>query len=232
MTLTGKGLTERRQQQLLRSYGTHDLDAILIDPDVGISEARASCRGSSHHYIGDEPPCRMQTRSDGIGFGGDWENPAELLTWAQVKRLAQHIPNELRDEIRDLRMRWNRHQAAYPRFTASAAAAGCGPFPKVGPLTERQTRYAEEMAEWQSTGLEQAWAVEKSVIESERARLHDLAFPLTVGNEPVDLLELLDQVSGEQPLRPAIAPPEVAAVPAFDHEGLQAGRCADMGMPL
>jgi hypothetical protein len=32
MTLTGDGLTGRRQQQLLRSYGTHALDAILIDP--------------------------------------------------------------------------------------------------------------------------------------------------------------------------------------------------------
>jgi len=32
MTITGAGLSERRQQQLLRSYGAHSLDTLLTDP--------------------------------------------------------------------------------------------------------------------------------------------------------------------------------------------------------
>lgn len=230
MTFPDTRLSERRQHQLLRSYGTHALDAILIDPVAGIAEAKSSARGSSHHSIGDEPPCRMQTRSDGIGFGGEWDQPAELLTWVQVKRLAKNIPDELRADIRELRKRWHRHPSAYPRFAASAAAVGCGPFPKVGPLTQRQTRYAEELADWGSNALEQAWVAEKSEIETQRARLHDLALPLSVNNEAVDLLELLDEVSADQPRRSPVAPTVVAARPALHETWKQPARGADMGV--
>ena len=230
MTLPGPRLSERRQHQLLRSFGPHALDAILIDPVVGISEAKSSARGSSHHYVGDEPPCRMQTRSDGIGFGGEWDQPAELLTWVQVKRLAQDFPDDLREEIRQLRRRWNHHQSAYPRFAASAAAVGCGPFPKVGPLTQRQTRYADELAEWEASGLKEAWAAEKSEIETERARLHDLALPLSVNNEAVDLLELLDEVSADQPRRSPLARTVVAARPDPHGAWKQPARGANLGV--
>jgi hypothetical protein len=230
MTLPGTRLSERRQHQLLRSYGTQSLDAILIDPVAGIADAKSSARGSRHHYIGDEPPCRMQTRTDGIGFGGEWDQPAELLTWAQVKRLAKNIPDDLREEIRQLRRRWNHHHSAYPRFAASPAAVGCGPFPKVGPLTQRQTRYAEELAEWESSGLEQAWSAEKSQIETERARLHDLALPLSVNNEAVDLLELLDEFSADQPGRSPAARTAVAARPATYGTWKQPARGAGVGV--
>lgn len=230
MTFPGKPLSEWRQHQLLRSYGPHALDAILIDPVVGIPEAKSSARGSSHHYIGDEPPCRMQTRTDGIGFGGEWDQPAELLTWVQVKRLAKNIPDDLCEEIRQLRRRWNHHHSAFPRFAASPAAVGCGPFPKVGPLTQRQTRYAEELAEWESSGLEEAWAAEKSEIEAERERLHDLALPLSVNNEAVDLLELLDEVSADQPGRSPVAPTAVAARPAAHGAWKQRARGTDVGV--
>jgi hypothetical protein len=217
MTVRGEGLSERRQQQLLRSYGTHTLDAIFTDPDAGVSEARAGMWGSSHHRMHDGSVMRLQTGPDGIGFGGDWSEPEELLTWSQVKKLARSIPEDLRQEILDLRRRWNKHQSIYPRFTASAAAAGCGPFPRSGPLTERQAKYAEELEAWEASGVLPSWEAKKAVIEQERSRLHDRALPLAASDEPVDLLELLAQTPAPTQ-RPAIAPPPPSPRPASERE--------------
>jgi hypothetical protein len=89
---------------------------------------------------------------------------------------------------------------------------------------------AEELAEWESSGLEEAWVAEKSEIETERARLHDLALPLSVHNEAVDLLELLDQVSSDQPRRPALAPTEAAARKAVHGAWKQLARGTDVGV--
>jgi len=116
--------------------------------------------------------------------------PEELLTWAQVKRLAAGIPKDLRQEILQLRRRWNQYQARYPRFVASAEAMGCGPLPRSGPLTARQAMYVEEEAFGASGGLE-AWQANTADIETERVRLHDRALPLASSDDSTDLLELL-----------------------------------------
>ena len=217
MTDDSAALSERRQQQLLRSYGTHTLDAILTDPDRGVSEARASYRGSSHHRVGDEPPRWMNTTPTGIELGFKEDPDFEVLTWSQVKKLAGNIPEDLRTEILDLRRRWNKHQASYPRFTASGAAAGCGRFPAFGPLTERQTKYAREMEAWEASGVLSMWKAAKALIAQERDRLHDRALPLTASDEPIDLLELLTQPPTPAQ-RPALAPQPRGPRPARERE--------------
>lgn len=227
MTVTGQGLGERRQQRLLRSYGSHTLDAILIDPVQGISEATASCRDTTDHRIGDEPASRKESRSDGIAFGGEWGNPAELLTWTQVQRLAQSTPADLREEIRDLRLRWRQHSGAYRRFTASAAAVGCGPCPEFGPLTQRQAGYAEELPAWEASGVGAEW---RATIAKERSLLHARVFPLACSDEPVDLLELLDQPPPPA-MRPAIAPPTPGGRPVNEREAATPDRAIGMGRP-
>lgn len=72
MTITGAGLSERRQQQLLRSYGTHSLDGLFVDPDRGTAEARASMCGSRHHrmYDGTVSGWRPDRRGSGSVVNG------------------------------------------------------------------------------------------------------------------------------------------------------------------
>lgn len=66
---------------------------------------------------------------DGLGFGVDdsWHHPAEVIPWSELGAIATAVPGEVREQLVEFSKRWRQHQSAYPRFTAGAAAVGCGP---------------------------------------------------------------------------------------------------------
>lgn len=131
---------------------------------------------------------------DGLGFGVDdsWHNPVEVIPWSELEAIARAVPDEVRGQLVEFRDRWRQHQSAYPRFTASASAVGCGPVVAGAPPTERQEAYVREHEAFEASGVLPGWEKQRAQLDAERLGLHGRAMGLSVGSEAGDLLELLD----------------------------------------
>ncbi|MAO79340.1 MAG: hypothetical protein CMH82_01500 [Nocardioides sp.] len=181
----------RRQLELLRSWSGWALTSILLEP-AEVAHVREGGWAGTHHRNQDTGERIVGTR-DGLGFGVDesWRNPREVIAWSQIEEIAREVPTEVRDELVEFRARWRAHQSPYPRFTASAAAVGCGPVIPGEPLTPRQEAYVREYEEFEASGVLPAWEQQKTALEAERLGLHDRALRSgSVEEEPGDLLEL------------------------------------------
>jgi hypothetical protein len=212
----------RRQLELLRSWSGWALTSILLEP-AEVAHVRDGGWACSHHRDQDTGE-RIVGTHGGLGFGVDesWRNPREVIPWSQIEEIAREVPADVRDELIEFRARWRAHQSAYPRFTASAAAVGCGPIIPGEPLTPRQQAYVREHEEFEASGVLPAWEQQKTALESERLGLHDQALRAKSVEEAGDLLELLDDQQLGQPL---------AAAPAGELLRQTAGRATALGDP-
>jgi len=190
--------SRRRQRELLRSWSGWPLTSILLAP-AEVAQVREGGWAGTHHRDPDTGE-RIVGTTDGLGFGVDasWNNPAEVIAWPQIEAIAQEVPADVRDQLVDFRARWRAHQSAYPRFTASPAAVGCGPIIPGQPLTSRQEAYVREHEAFEASGVLPAWDQRNAALEAERLELHARALGADAGVEAGDLLELLeDQQFGQ-----------------------------------
>lgn len=236
--------SRRRHRELLRSWSTWALTSILLDP-AEVAQVREGGWSGTHHRDPDTGE-RIVGTTNGVGFGVDdsWHNPAEVILWPEIAAIARAVPDDVRNELVEFRARWRAHQSAYPRFTASAAAVGCGPIIPGQPPTPRQQAYVREHEAFEVSGVLAAWEQRKAALDAERLELHLRALGADAdGGEAGDLLELLedqqlgvargkltpeaaalhrqvDTVDEVDAGRPAIAPPtahEIRHVPAGEH---------------
>lgn len=184
--------SRRRQHELLRSWSGWPLTSILIDP-TEVAQVRGAGWSGTHHRD-PETGERIVGTTDGLGFGIDdsWHNPDEVIPWLELEAIARAVPDEVREQLVDFRARWRQHQSAYPRFTASAAAIGCGPFIAGQPLTARQEAHVREHKAFEASGVLRAWEQQRAELDAERLGLHSQAMGLSTGSAAGDLLELLD----------------------------------------
>jgi hypothetical protein len=184
--------SRRRQHELLRSWTGWPLTSILIDPTEVAQVREAGWSGT--HDRDPETGERIVGTTDGLGFGVDdsWHNPVEVIPWSELEAIARAVPDEVREHLVEFRARWRQHQSAYPRFTASAAAIGCGPIVAGEPLTARQEAYVREHEAFEASGVLPAWEQQRAELDAERLGLHGQAMGLSTGSEAGDLLELLD----------------------------------------
>ena len=203
--------SRRRQHELLGAWPTWALTSILLDP-ADVACVRQSGWSGTHHCdpgTGD----RIVGTSDGLGFGvdGAWHNPREVIAWPDIEAIAQAVPAEVREQLVDLQQRWREHQRTYPRFAASAEAVGCGPIIEGQPLTPRQQAYVRELDAFEASGVLPAWEQQRAALDTERLALHERSLAAGLNQEPLDLLELLeDQHVGQAPAtsrRPALQSP-------------------------
>ena len=119
--------SRRRQHELLRSWTGWPLTSVLIAP-AEVAQVRDAGWSGTHHRD-PETGERIVGTADGLGFGVDdsWHNPVEVIPWSELEAIARAVPEDVREQLVEFRARWRQHQSAYPRFTASAAAVGCGP---------------------------------------------------------------------------------------------------------
>jgi len=209
--------SRRRQHELLRSWTGWPLTSILIDP-TEVAKVREAGWSGTHHRD-PETGERIVGTTDGLGFGVDdfWHNPVEVIMWSELEAIAREVPDEVREQLVEFRARWRQHQSAYTRFTASAAAIGCGPIVGGEPLTVRQEAYVREHEAFEASGVLPAWQQQRAELDAERLGLHGQAMGLSAGSEAGDLLELLDdpQLEGvTYPADSAAAAPACAAVRA------------------
>jgi len=183
--------SRRRQHELLRSWTGWPLTSILIDP-TEVARVREAGWSGTHHRD-PETGERIVGTADGLEFGVDdaWHNPAEVIPWSELEEIARAVPDEVREQLVEFRARWRRHQSAYPRFTVTAAAVGCGPIIAGEPLTARQEAYAREQEAFEASGVQRAWEQQRAELDAERLELHGQAMGLSAGSEAGDLLELL-----------------------------------------
>ena len=201
--------SRRRQHELLRSWSGWPLTSILLDP-AEVAQVREAGWSGTHHR-NPETGERIVGTADGLSFGvdGSWGNPVEVIPWPEVEAIARAVPDEVRDDLVAFWARWREHQSAYPRFTASAAAVGCGPITAGEPLTPRQEAYVRELEAFESSGVLPAWEQRRAALDYERQELHARALSLDVGGEAGDLLELLEDQQLGQDLTAASAEPMV-----------------------
>lgn len=174
-----------RERAILRGYGTWEVVEILLDPEYGIHRAKKASMGTTHYRVG-EDVLWMQTTSKGIELG--FPPAVEVLTWPTVRRIAETIPPSMLTRLRAWRDEHRQAQRDYPRFTASAKAAGCGmPSRWVHPITEAQALYAAEYEAWERDELSPAIALRQR-LNAQRQALLDEAL---LDTEPTDLLDLL-----------------------------------------
>jgi hypothetical protein len=199
--------SRRRQHELLRSWSGWPLTSILLDP-TEVAQVREGGWSGTHHRDPDSGE-RVVGTTDGLGFGVDdsWHNPAEVIPWPEIEAIARAVPDDVRNELVEFRARWRAHQSAYPRFTASAAAVGCGPIVPGEQLTPRQEVYVRELEAFEVSGVLPAWEQQRAVLEAERLDLHARALSLEAGAEAGDLLELLEDQQVGAAERPGLLPP-------------------------
>lgn len=200
-----RAATGRRAQQILRGYDRYlRLANLFDDPSTWISRAKDRWSGGTHYEVAGEL-LRMQTTARGIELGprpGKLTGPpTEILTWQEVKRLALSVPPHVREELVQAERELTAHAGRYPRFVATGIAVGCGPRPAIGPLTEAQAAYQQQMAAWEAAGELELWQGRQSTLKAAVGGLLDKALPLVDDTEPEDLLELLDQTESG-PVRP------------------------------
>jgi hypothetical protein len=181
--------SRRRQHELLRSWKGWALTSVLVDP-AEVAQVR-DLGWSGTHQRDPETGERVVGTVAGLGFGVDdsWRNPVEVIAWSELEAIARAVPAEVRQQLVAFRARWRQHQSAYPRFTASAAAVGCGPIVAGEPLTARA--YVREHAAFEASGVLPAWEQQRAELDAERLGLHGRAMGLSAGSEAGDLLELL-----------------------------------------
>jgi len=203
--------SRRRQHELLRSWTGWPLTSVLIDP-AEVAQVRDSGWSGTHHRD-PETGERIVGTVAGLGFGVDdsWHNPAEVIAWSELEAIARAVPDEVREQLVEFRARWRQHQSAYPRFTASAAAVGCGPIVAGDPLTARQEAYAREHEAFEASGVLRAWEQQRAELDAERLDLHGRAMGLSAGSEAGDLLELLADQHLDQQLDRDTKPVDSAA---------------------
>lgn len=180
----------RRQQAILRAYGTWQVRWILTDPAAGIAQAKQSMAGGSHLHV-EGASYWYATTAKGIELRDRSGAAAvEILPWSVVQQYARSLDPVLVERLRDVGKRLAEHQRAYPRFAASGRAAGCGRAPVIGPPTKAQALYVDEYARWDRE-LSRPWHERHQALNAEQDALLDEALPLAATNEPTDLLELL-----------------------------------------
>jgi hypothetical protein len=194
--------SRRRQHELLRSWTGWPLTSVLSDP-AEVAQVRDSGWSGTHHRD-PETGERIVGTAAGLGFGVDdsWHNPAEVIPWSELEAIARAVPDEVREQLVEFRTRWRQHQSAYPRFTASAAAVGCGPIVAGEPLTARQEAYVREHEAFEASGVLRAWEKRRADLDAERLDLHGRAMGLSAGSEAGDLLELLDDQRLDRDTKP------------------------------
>ncbi|UUW91013.1 hypothetical protein [Pimelobacter simplex] len=194
--------SRRRQHELLRSWTGWPLTSILIDPTEVAQVGEAGWSGT--HHRDPETGERIVGTTDGLGFGVDdtWHNPVEVIPWSELEAIARAVPDEVREQLVEFRARWRQHQSAYPRFTASEAAIGCGPTVAGEPLTPRQEAYVREHEAFEASGVLPAWEQQRAELDAERLGLHGQAMGLSAGSEAGDLLELLDDQQADRDTNP------------------------------
>lgn len=201
--------SRRRQHELLRSWSTWAMTSILLDP-TEVARMRESGWAGTHHHD-KATGLRIVGTADGVGLGfgvGDsWHNPTEVIRWSEIEAMAHEVPDEVREQITDFRTRWSAHQRAYPRFTASAAAVGCGPIIPDEPLTPRQEAHVRELDAFDASGVLPAWEKKYAALDDERLELHERALAAVLDQAPDDLLDLLEDQHLSQPAATASVEP-------------------------
>ena len=99
----------------------------------------------------------------GFGVGESWCNPREATLWSQIKEIAREVPADVRDQLVEFGARWRANQFAYPRFTASAAAVGCGPISPASRLRRARRRMCEQ-EEFETSGVLPAREQQKTAL--------------------------------------------------------------------
>lgn len=132
------------------------------------------------------------------------------VTWAEAAAYGATLPRELRTELDMLRRTERDENRGWSEFSD---ARGGWPWRR---RFDSDEEHLEAQAEWDEVygkhlvALRNVWASQKAAI----AR----ALPLTVDDEPADLLELLDQ---QAPTRTAAAPATSTAAPALQAAALR-----------
>lgn len=176
------------EQRVCRAWGGWQVAEILIDPDT---KSAAPIGGRSHFAaLGDESHW-LDYDAKGLRVGHLGEPPVLTVKWSALRAHARQVGTpELRERLRANRVEAREHQRSFPRFAASAAAAGCGRTVTIGPITQAQALYLEEY-DRHHKDVFVPYCIDGRRIEAELDALLDECFPLAVDHEPVDLLELL-----------------------------------------
>jgi hypothetical protein len=176
------------------------LTSILINPAEVVQVRDAG-------WSADAPPRprdgeRSVGTADGLGFGVDdsWHNPVEVVRWSELEAIARQCPTRFANSSSSSRERWRQHQSAYPRFTASAAAVGCGPIMAGEPLTARQEAYVREHEAFEASEVLPAWETTASGAGCRAASPSRSGRGLSAGADAGELLELLDDQQLDQQL--------------------------------
>lgn len=180
----------RREERIVRTYGRTGGEWLLTEMILTGTRLTAGRHYGTTAFVVDGVEHRMQTTSRGIVL--DRPGP-EVVTWTAIRAHIATLPTALVDALSEVSRARQKNMGAYPRFAASARAAGCGPFPEYGPYTPRQQAYVDELRAWEASGVLQAWKAERQALEAEQTQLLDQAFPLAVDDQPADLLELLQE---------------------------------------
>lgn len=209
--------SRRRQHELLGSYPGWALTSIMLAPP-GVAQAQKA--GWSR--TGELDPAtgrRVVGTREGFGFCVDSSRePVEVIPWSELTAITREVPEGVRAELVDFGERWREHQSAYPCFTASVAAIGCGRSMRGEPLTERQEASRDELQAFDASGALQDWEQRRAELHGERLGLHARALAPRGGDEAGDLLDLLDEQHADlAPVDPVPAADRTVDPPAFGH---------------
>lgn len=189
--------SRRRQHELLRSWSTWAMTSILLDP-AAVALVRETGWSGTHHA---DPSTgeRIAGTAQGLGFGvsDSWHHPREVIAWPDIEAIAKEVPTEVRERLGEFQETLREHRRTYPRFAASADAIGCGPIVEGQPLTPRQEAHVREA--FDARGVLQAWEKKYADLDAGRLELHERALAAVLDQEPVDLLELLEDQHLNQP---------------------------------
>ncbi len=143
------------------------------------------------------------------------------VTWAEAAAYGATLPQELRTELDTLRRTERDENRGWSEFSD---ARGGWPWRR---RFDSDEEHLEAQAEWDEVygkhlvALHHVWASQKTAI----AR----ALPLTVDDEPTDLLELLDQ---QAPTRTAAAPATSTAAPELQAAALRPAASGPAAPPM
>lgn len=151
------GLTADQVGPLLDAFTSNHwmLADMIVTGDA--KRAVGSCYGSGGRtrYV--------KFTKTGIHYGTSVAGPHEVIRWTAVLATINALPSSAREAVAVAEERCRESQRAFRIFTAPAHACGCGPLPKIGPLTAQQQAYADAYDDYETTVHEPWLANDKEV---------------------------------------------------------------------
>lgn len=173
----------KEQRQLLAVYPTSMIADTVVDADRGLSAIRSGCCGGSRL---DGPIRHFHTGNGRIEAGELGGEPDIVVTFAQLKRWAEAVPEDLRRQIIEVRSMQRSEATRVWKWCHCPKPQECVTVHRDDPLYGgRYHPTAEEDAEHRELSWE-LHARERALVEQ----------ALGLGDDPVGQLDLFDELMG------------------------------------